>query len=348
MTSKQLDNPSEVLPVPAAEATMKSVVQERYGSAPEDVLRLAAVDRPTIDDHEILVRVRGASVDRGTWHLMAGLPYPVRLAFGLRRPKFANPGRTLAGTVEAVGSSVTGFRPGDEVFGIAGGNGSFAEYVVARPDKLAPKPVNLSFEQAAAVPVSGSTALQAVRDRARVRAGEKVLVIGASGGVGSFAVQIAKALGAEVTGVASTAKVDAVRALGADRVVDYTREDVADGRHRFDVILDIGGNRRLSHLRRALTPRGRLVIVGGETGGRWLDGLDRQFRAVLLSPFIGQKLGFFVSSENAGYLVALRELIESGQVTPAIDRTYPLGEVAAAIRYLLDGHARGKLSITIE
>jgi NADPH:quinone reductase-like Zn-dependent oxidoreductase len=328
-------------------ATMKAIVQESYGSAPEDVLRFTETPRPTIGDGEVLVRVRAASVDRGTWHLMAGLPYPARLAFGLRRPKFTNPGRNLAGTVEAVGGGVTGFRPGDEVFGVPGGNGSFAEYVVARPGKLAAKPANLSFEEAAAVPISGLTALQAVRDHARVRAGEKVLVIGASGGVGTFGVQIAKALGAEVTGVSSTAKVDAVRALGADHVVDYTREDVTDGSHRYDAILDIGGNRRLSHLRHALTPRGRLVIVGGETGGRWLDGLDRQFRAVLLSPFISQKLGFFVSSENAADLVTLRELIESGQVTPAIDRTYPLEETVAAIRHLLDGRAAGKVVVTV-
>ncbi|MET0765322.1 MAG: NAD(P)-dependent alcohol dehydrogenase [Blastococcus sp.] len=328
-------------------ATMKAIAQERYGSAPEDVLALTETARPTVGESDVLVRVRAASVDRGTWHLMAGLPYPARLAFGLRSPNFLNPGRTLAGTVEAVGSTVTDFRPGDEVFGVPGGNGSFAQYVVARPGKLAAKPANLSFEEAAAVPISGATALQAVRDRARVQAGEKVLVIGASGGVGSFAVQIAKAFGAEVTGVASTAKLDAVRALGADHVVDYTRQDVTDGSHRYDAIIDIGGNRRLSHLRRALSPRGRLVIVGGETGGRWLDGLDRSFRAVLLSPFISQKLGFFVSSEKAADLVALRELIESGQVRPAIDRVYPLGETVAAIRYLRDGHAVGKLVITV-
>jgi NADPH:quinone reductase-like Zn-dependent oxidoreductase len=278
---------------------------------------------------------------------MAGLPYPARLAFGLRRPNFTNPGRSLAGTVEAVGSGVTDVRPGDEVYGIAGGNGTFAEYAIARPAKLAAKPANLSFEEAATVPVSGLTALQAVRDQAGVAAGEKVLVIGASGGVGSFAVQIAKALGAEVTGVSSAAKVDAVRALGADAVVDYTREDAADGRVRYDVVLDIGGNRRLAHLRRALAPRGRLVIVGGETGGRWLDGFDRQLRATLLSPFVGQKLGFFVADENAADLDALRELIEAGRVIPAIDRTYPLGETVTAIRRLLDGRATGKIAVTV-
>ena len=282
-----------------ATATMTSLVQNSYGSDPDQVLRLAEVARPSAGDGEVLVRVRAASVDRGTWHLMAGLAYPIRLVFGLRRPRFANPGRNLAGVVEAVGAGVAGFRPGDEVYGLAAGNGTFAEYVVARPDRLAIKPANLSFADAATVPVSGSTALQAVRDHARVRPGESVLVLGASGCVGSFAVQIAKAFGAEVTGVARTAKLDAVRALGADAVVDHTREDPVDGRRRYDVVLDIGGNRPLRQLRRALTPKGRLVIVGGETGGRWLDGLDRQLRAVLLSPFVGQRLGFFVNKDPA-------------------------------------------------
>jgi NADPH:quinone reductase-like Zn-dependent oxidoreductase len=347
MRHKQLDEAAERSSVTGDRQTMTAVVQERYGAAPEDVLRLAEIDRPAIGDNEVLVRVRAASVDRGTWHLMAGLPYPARLAFGLRRPNFANPGRTFAGTVESVGSSVTGFRPGEDVFGIPGGNGSFAQYVVAQPGKLARKPANLSFEQAAAVPISGLTALQAVRDQARVQAGQKVLVIGASGGVGSFAVQIAKAFGAHVTGVASTAKVDLVRALGADEVLDYTREDVADGQHRYDVVLDIGGNRPLAQLRRALTPRGRLVIVGGETGGRLLDGFQRQLRAALLSPFVGQRLGFFVASEKADDLRALGELIEAGAVTPAVDRSYPLAETSAAIRHLLDGHARGKVVVTV-
>jgi NADPH:quinone reductase-like Zn-dependent oxidoreductase len=345
MQRKQLDNPTEPAAVAAEAMTMKSIVQDRYGPAPEDVLRLAEIDKPTIQRDEVLVRVHAASVDRGTWHVMAGLPYPIRIAgFGLRRPKSANPGRSLAGTVQAVGADVTGVKPGDEVFGIC--SGSFAEYARARTDKLAPKPANLSFGQAAAVPISGLTALQAVRDHGRVRAGQNVLVVGASGGVGSFAVQIAKAYGAEVTGVCSTAKVDAVRAIGADHVIDYTREDFADRQHRYDVVLDIGGNRRLSHLRRALTPSGRLVIVGGETDGRWLGGIDRQLRAHLLSPFVGQKLGTFVASENTEDLIALRELIESGEVSPAIDRTYPLSEVAAAIRYMLDGRSRGKLVIT--
>ena len=326
--------------------TMTAIVQDDYGPAPEDVLRVEEVDKPAIGADEVLVRVHAASVDRGTWHVMAGLPYPIRLAgFGLRRPKYRNPGRSLAGTVEAVGTRVTGFKACEAVFGI--GDGTFAEYARARPDKLAPKPASLSFDQAAAVPISALTALQAVRDHGGVRAGQKVLIVGASGGVGTFAVQIAKAFGAEVSGVCSSAKVDGVRALGADHVFDYTGVDFADGEHRYDVILDIGGNRRLAHLRRALTPRGRLVIVGGETDGRWLGGIDRQLRALLLSPFVGHKLGTFVASENAEDLLALRELIDSGQLAPAIDRSYPLSEVAAAIRYMLDGHARGKIVVTV-
>jgi len=295
---------------------------------------------------EILVRVHAASVDRGTWHLMTGLPYPVRLAgFGLRRPKALNPGRSLAGTVESVGQNVTEFESGDEVYGTC--DGSFAEYARARASTLAPKPANLSFEQAAAVPVSALTALQAVRDHAKVQAGQKVLIIGASGGVGTFAVQIAKAFGAEVTGVCSTAKTDLVRAIGADHVIDYTRDDFAGGPRRYDVILDIGGNGRLTHLRRALTPRGRLVIVGGENGGRWLGGTDRQLRALLLSPLVSQKLGTFIASENAEDLEVLRVLIESGKLAPAIDRTYPLSETPAAISYVFQGRARGKVVITI-
>ncbi|MDQ3641108.1 MAG: NAD(P)-dependent alcohol dehydrogenase [Actinomycetota bacterium] len=324
---------------------MKAVVQDAYGSAPEDVLRFAEVARPPMGDEEILVRVRAASVDRGTWHVMSGLPYPMRLAgFGLRRPKALNPGRSVAGTVESVGKDVTGFKPGDEVYGAA--EGVFAEYAVARAGRLALKPANLSFEQAAAVPISGMTALQAVRDQAQVEAGHRVLIIGASGGVGTFAVQIAKAFGAEVTGVSSTAKMDLVRAVGADHAVDYTQEDFADGEH-YDAILDMGGNRRLSHLRRALTPDGRLVIVGGETGGRWIGGFDRGIRAQLLSPFVGQKLGSLMASENSEDLIALRDLLEAGTIASAIDRTYPLSDVPAAIRHLIDGHARGKVVITV-
>jgi NADPH:quinone reductase-like Zn-dependent oxidoreductase len=345
MTTTRIDS----LRGPPAESggstTMRAIAQDTYGPAPEDVLRLTEVDRPAVGEHDVLVCVRAASVDRGTWHVMAGLPYPIRLAgFGLRRPKYLNPGRNLAGTVEAVGAGVTDFRPADEVFGMA--TGTFAEYAVADPAKLALKPANLSFEGAAAVPVSGVTALQAVR-RGRIQAGEKVLVTGASGGVGSFAVQIAKASGAEVTGVCSAAKADMVRSLGADHVLDYDREDFAEGGTRYDVILDIGGNAPLSRLRRALTPRGRLIITGGETDGRLLGGSDRQVRASVLSLFIRQKLGTFVASENAADLVVLRGLIEDGSVTPAIDRTYPLDQTDAAIRHLLDGRARGKIVVSV-
>ena len=343
MTDQQLSAPRPF----NGTATMTGIAQDHYGPAPEDVLRVARSPMPAVADGEVLVRVHAASVDRGTWHLMAGLPYPIRLAgFGVRRPKYANPGRALAGTVQTVGAGVRDLAPGDAVFGI--GYATFAEYARAPVGKLAAKPATLSFAQAATVPISGLTALQAVRDRARMRAGESVLIIGASGGVGSFAVQIAKASGAEVTGVASTGKLDLLRSLGADHVVDYTRHDFADGQHRYDAILDIGGNRPLSQLRRALTPRGRLVIVGGETGGRWLGGSDRQIRALLLSPLVGQKLGTFVSSENARDLTALRELIDAGKVSPVVDRTYPLSEAAAAVRYLLDGSARGKVVVVVD
>jgi NADPH:quinone reductase-like Zn-dependent oxidoreductase len=325
---------------------MLAILQDVYGREPERVLRIGEVEVPSISDDEVLVRVRAASVDRGTWHIMAGLPYPIRVAgFGLRAPKYSNPGRSLAGTVEAVGPGAAHFHPGDEVFGV--GVGSFAEYAVVPVGKLAVKPAKLPYEQAAAVPVSGLTALQAVRDHGKVAAAQSVLILGASGGVGTFAVQIAKALGAEVTGVCSTAKVDTVRALGADHVLDYTVDDVTNPVRRYDVILDIGGNRRLAELRAALAPRGRLIIVGGETDGRWLGGSSRQIRALMLSPFIAAKLGTFVASENAKDLDDLRELIEAGKVTPVIDRRYPLAEVPAAIRHLLDGHARGKLTITV-
>ena len=346
MKPAKLDQPTGPTSATAGGGKMTAIVQDEYGTAPEDILRLAEVPRPTIGDDEVLVRVGAASVDRGTWHLMAGLPYAMRvMGFGFRRPKAPNPGRSVAGTVESVGRDVHGLKPGDEVYGTC--DGSFAEYARASARRLALKPANLSFEQAAAVPVSGLAALQAVRDRVDLQAGQTVLVVGASGGVGTFAVQIAKAFGAEVTGVCSAAKFDLVRALGADHVIDYADEDLADGQHRYDAIVDIGGNRRLSQLRRALTRHGTLVIVGGETGGRWLGGADRLLRAPLLSPLVSQKLSTLTTSENSGDLMVLGELLETGKVVPSIDRAYPLTETAAAIRYMQDGHARGKVVIAV-
>jgi NADPH:quinone reductase-like Zn-dependent oxidoreductase len=290
--------------------------------------------------------VHAAGVDRGVWHLMSGLPYPIRLAgYGVRRPRTRVRGREVAGRVEAVGAQVRTLQPGDEVFGV--GEGCFAQYARARADRLAPAPATLSAVQAAAVPISALTALQAIRDHALVQPGQKVLVIGASGGVGTFAVQIAAAFGAQVSGVCSTAKMDLVRSLGAEHVIDYTRADITDGHPGYDVILDLAGNRPLSHLRRALTPRGTLVIVGGEGGGRWLGGTDRQIRALLLSPFVRHTLKTFVSSENGQDLAILTGLIDSGQLTPVIEKTYPLSQTPAAIQYLVDGHARGKVVITV-
>ncbi len=326
-------------------ATMQAIVQDRYGEA-RDVLQLEEIERPAIGDGEVLLRVHAAAVDRGVWHLMTGLPYPVRLAgYGIRAPKTRVRGREVAGRVEAIGKDVTTFQVGDEVFGIA--EGAFAGYACALPGKLALRPKNLSALQAAAVSVSALTALQAVRDHGHVQAGQKVLVIGASGGVGTFAVQIAKAYGAEVTGVCSTTKIDLVQSVGADHVVDYTRVDLTSGGHRYDVILDAGGNRPLRQLRRALAPRGTLVIVGGETGGRWLGGFDRALRAPLLSLFLRQQLGTLMCSENAADLLVLTELIESGKLTPVIDKSYPLSQTADAIRYMQEGHARGKVVITV-
>ena len=323
---------------------MKAIVQDTYGSA--DVLEVRDIAAPAIAAGEVLVRVHAASVDRGVWHVMTGLPYPVRLAgYGLRAPKNPVPGTSIAGVVATVGREVTRFQPGDEVFGI--GQGAFAEYARAPENKLAPKPANLTFEQAAAVPVSGLTALQGLRDHGRVQPGQTVLITGASGGVGTFAVQLAAAFGAQVTGVCSTTKVELVRSIGAGHVIDYTRADFADGKQRYDMILDIGGNPSLSRLRRALTPKGTLVIAGGETGGRWLGGSDRQLRALLLSRFVGQQLTTFICRENHEDLLVLKELIEAGRITPVIDRSYPLSEAPKAIRYLEEGRARGKVVITL-
>jgi NADPH:quinone reductase-like Zn-dependent oxidoreductase len=290
--------------------------------------------------------VHAAGLDRGVWHVMAGLPYLVRfVGFGVRRPKVRVRGMDVAGTVEAVGGNVTRFQPGDEAFGWC--DGSYAEYACAPEDHFQPKPARLSFEQAAVVPISAFAALQALRDVGEVQPGQRVLVIGAAGGVGSYAVQLAKAFGAQVTGVASTRQLELVRSIGADDVVDYTRQDVTDGTRQWDLIIDTAGRRTLSQLRRALTPKGTLVIVGGEGKGRWLGGFDRNLRAVALSRFVSQRLRMLSSKPRGEDLKVLRELLEAGKVTPPISRTYPLAEVPEAIRQLVEGHAGGKIVITV-
>ena len=323
---------------------MRAIVQDVYGS--NDVLRIAEIDRPEITPNEVLVHVAAAGMDRGTWHSMAGKPYLMRIiGYGFRRPKNRVPGLDVAGTVVAVGSEVTRFQPGDEVFGMS--RGAFAELAAVREDKLAHKPANLSFEQAAVVPISGGTAIQGLRDSGRVQAGQKVLIIGASGGVGTYAVQLAKAFGTEVTGVSSTAKVDLVRSIGADHVVDYIRDEYLDGSKKYDLILDIGGNNGLSRLRRALTPMGTLVIVGGEEGGSLTGGFGRQIRALVVSMFVSQRLTMLASKERFTDLEELSPFLASGQVTPVIDRTYSLSEVPEAMRHLSAGKARGKIAIAI-
>lgn len=321
---------------------VKAIVQDTYGSA--DVLTLREVERPNVRDDEVRIRVVAAGVDRGALHLMTGVPYLMRiLGVGLRVPKARVPGTNVAGYVDAVGKDVTRFQQGDEVYGTC--KGSFAEYACAREEQLAPKPANLTFEQVAGVPHAGFAALQALRDHGKVQPGQKVLIVGASGAVGSMAVQLAKALGAQVTGVCSTSKVDMVTALGADHVIDYTHDDFAEG-NRYDLILDIGGNSSLSHLRHALTPQGTLVIVGGEGSGRWI-GMGRQFRALVLSPFLGQKLRTFVAKENTQDLLVLNENIESGKITPIIGRTYALGDAPDAIRDLETGQTQGRIIIIV-
>ncbi|MEU4715692.1 NAD(P)-dependent alcohol dehydrogenase [Micromonospora purpureochromogenes] len=318
---------------------MKAIVQDRYGSA--DVLELQDIDPPRVGDDDVLVRVHAAGVDPGVWHLMTGLPYPVRLGYGLRRPRHRVPGMDLAGVVEAVGRHVTRFAPGDEVYGT--GAGSYAEYALAPQHKLARKPAGLTFAEAAAIPVSGQTALTAVRDAATVRPDQRVLVIGAGGGVGSYAVQLATAAGAHVTGVCGPTKPDLVTSLGATDVIDHTREDITDRGVRYDVIVDTAGNRTLTHLRRALTPTGTLVLVGGEAAtGRLLQGFDRQLRALLLSPLVRQRLIPLVAKESSENLDALTALVDTGRLRPVLDRSWPLAEAADAIRHLRGGHARGK------
>jgi NADPH:quinone reductase-like Zn-dependent oxidoreductase len=319
---------------------MKGIVQDRYGSA--EVLEARDIDMPDVGDDEVLVRVEAASVHVGDWILMTGVPYVMRLGTGLSKPKNRVPGTDVAGTVEAVGAQVQSLRPGDEVFGWC--TGAFAEYASAPEDQFVKKPANLTFEQAAAVGVSASTALQLLRDEAKVRPGQKVLINGASGGVGTFAVQIAKAFGAEVTGVCSTRNVELVRSIGADHVIDYTREDFREGAKRYDLILDNVGDRSMSDTRRALTPNGTLLSNGGgHSGGK----LGRVIRASLASMFVRQQGRQSVKTQNRADLVVLKGLVEAGKVTPVIGGTYPLGQTAEAIGHVAAGHARGTLVIAV-
>jgi len=327
---------------------MKAIVYHKYGSA--DVLQLQEIDKPVVNDDDVLVRVSAASVNPYDWHFMTGRPYIARMLFGLLKPKVNGLGADLAGQVEAVGRNVTQFRPGDEVFGEVDAEvpfGAFAEYVCVPEDSVVLKPANLTFEQAAAVPMAALTALQGLRDAGRIQPGQKVLINGASGGVGPFAVQIAKSFGAEVTGVCSSRNVDMVRSIGADHVIDYTREDFTRGGQRYDLMLDNVGNRSLSECRRVLNPKGVYVASFGHPEKRWLGPFARLISMFVLSPFVSQKMVSLSAKRTKEVLLDLKELIEAGKLTPVIDRTYPLSEVAEAIQYLAEGHARGKVVITV-
>jgi len=322
---------------------MKAIVYHNYGSP--DVLKCEEIEKPIVGDDDVLIKVRAASANPLDWHDMRGAPYMLRIGTGLRKPTSPRLGVDLAGQVEAVGRNVTQFQPGDEVFGAS--RGAFAEYVCARENRLVLKPANLTFEQAAAIPVAAITALQGLRDKGRIQPGQKVLINGAAGGVGTFAVQIAKSFGADVTGVCSTRNVDMVRSIGADQVIDYTQEDFTQSGQRYDLILDSVGNHSLSACRRVLSPKGTYVMVGAPSG-RWIKPLPRLLKVLLLSRFVSQNLIFFVASINKDDLVVLKELMEAGKVTPVIDRRYKLSEVPEAIRYLEEGHVRGKVAITLE
>jgi len=323
---------------------MKAIVQSVYGSA--DVLEFVDIDKPLVGDDDVLLRVHAAGLHIGDWHVMTGLPYMLRfVGFGLRVPNVRVRGIDVAGKVDSVGKNVTEFRAGDDVFGTC--NGAFAEYARAPAGNLAHKPTRLTFVQAAAVPTSSFAAVQALRDRGEIRTGQQVLIVGATGGVGAFAVQIAKSFGAEVTGVCSTAAMERVQALGADHVIDYTQEDFARGDRRYDLILDTGGNRSLADLRRALSPRGTLVLIGGEGGNRVMGSTGKWIQALLLSPFVNQKLRPLSTTPNRKDLLFVKELIEAGRLMPVIDRTFALSEVPDAFRFLEKGHGRGKVVITV-
>lgn len=333
-------------PIETGEPHMKAVVYTNYGSP--DVLQIRDVRKPVPNDDQVLIKVRAASINPLDWHFMEGTPYIMRMGVGLRKPKDPRLGVDMAGTVEAVGKNVTQFKPGDEVFGAR--NGAFAEYVCARADKaVVLKPANVTFEQAASVGIAAVTALQGLRDKGHVQPKQKVLINGASGGVGTFAVQIAKSFGAEVTGVCSTRNLDLVRSLGADHVIDYTKEDFTKGGQRYDLILDNVGTQPLSGFRHALQPKGICVMIGGggPNDGGLIGPLARPVKALMLSPFISQKMSMFMAELNKKDLTILGDLMRSGKVTPVIDRTYPLTQIAEAIRYLEKGHARGKVVITM-
>jgi NADPH:quinone reductase-like Zn-dependent oxidoreductase len=332
-------------PLPANTPSMQAAVYRCYGSP--DVVKLEPVPKPTLEDDRMLVKVHAASVNPLDWHYMRGKPYIMRAGAGMGAPEDIRLGVDFAGTVEAVGKNVQQFKPGDEVFG--GADGSFAEYVKVRAaGSVAAKPANLTFEQAAAVPVAAVTALQALRDEGKLQAGQKVLVNGASGGVGTFAVQIAKALGAQVTAVCSTRNVATARSIGADRVIDYTQEDFTKGPQRYDLIIDNVGSHSLSEYRRVLTPKGILVIVGAPSDDPWLGPLTASIKAAVVSPFVSQKLSFFLADLNQNDLNTLGQLAASGKLTPIIDRRYPLSDTAAALRYVEAGHSRGKVVITVD
>ncbi len=330
---------------PAGAPAMKAVVYRCYGSP--QVVKLEEIAKPTPADSEVLVRVRAASVNPLDWHYMSGKPYVMRPMVGLGAPEDIRLGVDFAGTVEAVGKNVTRFKPGDDVFG--GADGSFGEYVTPRAEgSVALKPANMSFEQAAAVPIAAVTALQALRDKGQLKAGQKVLINGASGGVGTFAVQIARNMGAEVTGVCGTRNIDMVRAIGADHVIDYTHEDFTRGAVRYDLIIDNVGTHSISDYRRVLTPEGILVMVGGPSEGSWIGPLSGSLKAMIVAPFVRQKLIFMLAEINKETLESLRGMMAAGKLVPVIDRRYPLAETGAALSYLLQGHARGKVVITVE
>jgi NADPH:quinone reductase-like Zn-dependent oxidoreductase len=340
------DSPCPAAPPLAANTpSMKAIVYRCYGNS--DVLKLEEIAKPVPADDRVLVKVHAASVNPLDWHYMQGKPYVMRAAAGVGKPDSILMGADFAGTVESVGKNVTRFKPGDEVFGDR--DGAFGEYVSAREKgAIAAKPSNMSMEQAAAVPIAGLTALQALRDKGKVQAGQKVLINGASGGVGTFAVQIAKTYGADVTGVCSTRNVEMVKSIGADHVIDYTKEDFTHGAPRYDLIIDNVGSHTLAEYRRVLTPNGALVIVGGPSGNSWLGPLTTLLKAYIVSPFVKQKMLFMLAQANQDDLNVLRDLMQDGKLTPVIDRRYPLAETAQAISYLEQGHAKGKVIITLD